>query len=188
MISGFTYIKKEFSEKQNFWDINPHMIYVAPFADLYTRDKSKNKEQSSKDMWCVLWMSDPDEEVNKYYRIPLEERIQVCKNFNKSFDPTDPDIEDCLKRYPYLCLSADELAYKEQKDQLIELSAWLRQQPIDMSTIKELIDLKAKMPKIYTDFDKIEKTFVKVKQEQRIHGQRKATIRERGGIVPTEES
>lgn len=186
MITGFVNITKTMNGEENFWQLNPHMIYVAPFADLYTRDKTKDKKESSKHMWCVVWMTDPDEEINKYYRIPKEERLSVCKNYNPSFDPSDPDIEDCLNRYPFLCMSADELAYKEQKDQLIELSSFLRQQPIDLTTVKELIDLKAKMPKIYQDFEKVEKAFIKSKTETRVFGQRHLNARERGEIIPDE--
>lgn len=183
-MSSFATINK--THTGNFWDLNPHMIYVDPFCNLYNTDPTKNKEQSSKDMWCVLWLTDPDEEVNKYYRIPKDERVQVCLNFNPNFDINHPQIEECLEKYPYLCLNADELAYKEQKDQLIELSKFLRQQPIELSTVKELIDLKAKMPKIYQDFEKIDKMFQKNKSEQRIFGGRKQTARERGTINPEE--
>jgi len=187
MITGFVNIKKDYSENQNFWDLNPLMINVDPFRQLYSKDKSKNKEVSSKHMWCIVWMSDPDEEVNKYYRVPLEERLEICKNFNKDFSLTDKLIEPCLEKYPYLCLSADELAYKQQKDQLIEISKFLSQQEISFDTVESIIKLKSMLPKIYADFEKVEKLFIKTKSENRIHGGRKQTVRERGGIVPTEE-
>lgn len=171
----------------NFWDLNPHMIYVEPFSHLYSADKSKDKDKSSKDMWCILWLTDPDEEVNKYYRIvDREERIDICKAFNPEFDVDHPQIQASLERYPYLCMNADELAYKLQKDQLIEISQFLSNQPIQMDTIKDIIDLKAKMPKIYQDFEKIDKLFQKNKSEQRIFGGRKQTARERGQIQPDE--
>lgn len=171
----------------NFWELNPHMIYVEPFATLYSNDKSKNKDKSSKDMWCVLWLTDPDEDVNKYYRIvDRDERIKICKLFNADFDPEHPQILECLDKYPFLCLNADELAYKLQKDQLIEISHFLSKQEITLDTIKEIIDLKAKMPKIYQDFEKIDKMFQKNKSEQRVWGNRKLTKRETGEIEPDE--
>lgn len=186
MISGFVNIDKNFSENQNFWELNPHMIYVDPFMTLYNKDKSKNKDVSSKHCWCIVWMQDPDEEINKYYRIPKEERLEVCKNFNKEFDPENKLIKPCLERYEFLCLSADERSYKLQKDQLIELSIFLSQQEIDMTTVKDLIDLKAKLPKIYQDFEKIEKLFIRIKSENKVYGGRKQTARERNEIVPNE--
>jgi len=187
MIAGFTYITKDYSDKENFWEINPHMVYVEPFATLYSQDKSKKKEQSSKDMWCVLWMTDPDEQVNKYYRIQKPERLEVCKVFNPAFDETNFLIQECMDKYDYLCLSADERAYKLQKDQLIEITQFLSQQVISFDNIKDIIDLKAKLPKIYLDFEKAEKMFIKFKAEQRIMGGRKKTLMERKGIQPEEE-
>ena len=183
-MSSFAAINK--NQTGNFWELNPHMIYVDPFSNLYTLDKSKDKEQSSKDMWCVLWLTDPDEEVNRYYRIPKDERVQVCLNFNPKFDQDHPQIQECLAKYPYLCLTADELAHKLQKDQLIEISQFLSSQVIGMDNVKDIIDLKAKMPKIYQDFEKIDKMFQKNKSEQRIFGGRKQTARERGQLTPDE--
>ncbi len=184
-MSSFSSIIK--SQSGNFWELNPHVIYVEPFRDLYDEDKSKNKEQSSKDMWCILWMTDPDEEVNKYYRIPKDERLNICKNFNPAFDPDHPLIQDCLKQYPHLCLTADELAYKLQKDQIIEISTFLSSQEITLETAKDIIDLKSKMPKIYQDFEKVSKMFEKNKSEQRVFGGRKLTARERGDLTPDDE-
>jgi hypothetical protein len=184
MISGVTHIQKDFDPTMNFWEINPQLIYINPFSDLYSNDKSKNKEQSSKDMWCILWMNDPDEDVNKFYRIPKEERIETCKNFNKTFDPQHPLIEECSKYYTELCLSADEKAYKLQKDQLIEIAQYLNTLPLDLDTIGKIVDLKSKMPKIYKDFETVDKLFQKVKSEQRVFGGRRQTSREQGRIIP----
>lgn len=182
-MSSFSTINK--SQSGNFWELNPHMIYVNPFSDLYLADKTKSKEQSSKDMWCVLWLTDPDEEVNKYYRISdKEERLNICKSFNPLFDEEHPLILEALEKYPFLCLTADELAYKLQKDQLIEISQFLSKQPISLETVGEIIKLKSQMPKIYQDFEKIEKMFQKNKSESRVWGNRKQTAREKGLILP----
>lgn len=184
-MSSFATINK--TQSGNFWDLNPHIIYVEPFADLYALDKSKDKEQSSKDMWCILWLTDPDEEVNKYYRIAdRDEKMRICLNFNPKFDVNHPLIIEALDKYPFLCMNADELAYKLQKDQLIEISHFLAKQEITMESISEIIKLKASMPKIYQDFEKIDKMFQKNKSEQRIYGGRKQTARERGDLTPDE--
>ena len=182
-MSSFSNINK--NQSGNFWDLNPHMIHVQPFSDMYQADKTKNKEQSSNDMWCILWLTDPDEEVNKYYRITdKDEKLSICKSFNPKFDQDHPLIQEAIVRYPHLCLSAVELAYKLDKDQLIEISQFLSKQEITLVNIAEIIKLKAQMPKIYLDFDKAEKMFQKNKSDQRIFGGRKQTARERGSILP----
>lgn len=186
-MTGFININKSLSGNENFWHLNSHMIYVEPFSDLYNQDKSKNKEESSKVMWCITWMEDPDEEVNKYYRIPKDERLLICQKYHKDYDPEHPLIKECLEKYPHLCLDADQLAYKLQKDQLIEISQFLSRQEITLDTVKDIIDLKARMPKIYQDFDKVSKLFEKNKADQRIFGGRKQTARERNLIQPDDE-
>lgn len=186
-MTGFTNINKSLSGNENFWNLNAHMIYVEPFSDLYSQDKSKNKEESSKTMWCILWMEDPDEEVNKYYRIPKDERLEICSKYHPSYDEDYPLTRECREKYPHLCLDADQLAYKLQKDQLIEISQFLSKQEITLTTVKDIIDLKARMPKIYQDFDKVSKLFEKNKADQRIFGGRKQTARERNLIQPDDE-
>lgn len=190
MISGITNIQKDFSPNLNFWELNPQLAYIDPFTQLYVRDKSKNKVISSKEAWCILWLSDPDEDVNKFYRlhtVSKETVIDACRNFYPDFDPEDEIIAKCLEQYPFLCLSADERAYKDQKDQLIKISKYLNTYEVDLSTLKEVIELKAKMPKIYQDFEKIDKQFQKTKLDQRIHGNRRATARESGNLTPDED-
>lgn len=190
MITGFVNITKSMNGDDNFWELNPHVIYVAPFADLYTRDKTKDKIESSKHMWCVVWMVDPDEEVNKYYRLPKDQLIDTLLSYNKLFDPTDPDIEDCITSYPHLCMSADELAYKDQKDQLMEIRDFLTSQTITidtpLETVEKIIKLKGLLSKVYQEFEKIEKSFIKTKTATRVFGQRSLNARERGDIQPDE--
>lgn len=184
-MSSFTAINK--TQTGNFWELNPHMIYVEPFFSMYNADKTKDKSKSSKDMWCIIWMVDPDEDVNRYYRITdPDERLSICKNFNPDFDENHPLILDALEKYPFLCMDAVERSYKLDKDQLIQISTFLSKQPITLENAKEIIDLKAKLPKIYQDFDKLDKMFQKNKSEQRVLGGRKQTARERGLITPTE--
>ena len=71
-----------------------------------------------------------------------------------------------------------------QKDQLIELSLFLSSQKIDLDNVKEIVDLKAKMPKIYQDFEKIDKLFEKSKTENRVFGRHKLSVREKGQLLP----
>lgn len=182
-MASFVSINK--SQSGNFWELNPHTQYVEPFASMYTSDNSKGKEQSSKDMWCVFWMSDPDEDANKYYRINKEERLEICKAYNPKFDEEHPLISEALEKYAFLCLSADELAYKLQKDQLIEISQFLAQQTISLETVGEIIKLKSQMPKIYQDFEKVDKLFQKQKSDSaRVWGRKNQTTREKGLLLP----
>jgi hypothetical protein len=58
----------------NFWDINPQLRVPEPFKDLYTKDKSKGKAQSSKLMWALAFFADFD---SKYRALSENERRRL---------------------------------------------------------------------------------------------------------------
>lgn len=187
-MNSFINIKKEFSPSENFWDLNPHLIYVKPFSLLYNRDSSKNKEESSKDMWCILWMSEPDEDVNKYYRLPTPDRLEICLEYNSGFNIEDPEIIDCIAAYPEICLTAVERAYKMEKDQLVRRAEFLSGVEYTLDALRDLDYAKGMTYKIYKDFDRIEQEyFASKKSETRIYGGRKQSPREKGLIQPTHD-
>lgn len=187
-MNTFINIKKDFSPNENFWELNPHLIYVKPFSYLYNRDESENKIVSSKEMWCILWMSEPDEEVNKYYRLPVPDRLEVCNEYNPEFNIEDEEITECIAAYPEVCLSSIERAYKMEKDQLVKRAEFLSTVEYSLADLRDLDYAKGMTYKIYKDFDRIEQEYFASKRtESRIYGGRKASPRERGLIQPTHE-
>jgi hypothetical protein len=184
-MNSFINIQKEFKPTENFWDLNPHLIYIKPFSLLYNRDKSKNKTDSSKDMWCILWLSDPDEDVNKYYRLPMEDRLDVCKEFNPTFSEEEDVVATCIQEYEEKCLTTIERAYKQEKEKLVKRAEFLRKAEYNFDTMKGLDDAYSKSKKIWDDYARIEKDFFENKNKTtRIFGGRKQTLRERGQIIP----
>ncbi len=166
--------------KSNLWEVNPHLIYLKPFSQLYLQDKD------SKHLWCIIWLSHPDEEDNKYYRLPDDERLQVCMDFNPKFNVEDPLIQECIDRVPDLCLDSVQQVYKESKDQLLKINRFLNKQEINLENVEQLVKVKAGMPKIFKEFGDIEKQFQKSKSDQRVHGGRAKTIREKKYLQPEE--
>lgn len=187
-MNTFINIKKDFSADTNFWELNPHLIYVDPFSDLYHKDKSKNHEQSSKDMWCILWMSDPDEDTNKYYRIPIVDgqRLKICKNFNPSFNAEDTLIVACKEAYPEVCLTTIERALKAEKEAIDKRAIFLQSAEYNYETMTMLDNAFSKTSKILEQYAKIYEAFVESKKKKiEILGQREQTSREKGRISRT---
>lgn len=54
-----------YNETNNFWDFNPQ--YKVIFKDIYTEDKSKGKDKSSKLMWGLILYSHPKSD---FYNLP----------------------------------------------------------------------------------------------------------------------
>lgn len=182
-MNSFINIKKNFDPNINYWELNPHLIYLKPYSTLYNEDKSKNKTESSKIMWCVTWMIDPDEETNKYFRLGEEQRIEVCKEFQPEFNPDDELIQSIMEAYPEDCLTVIERSLRDTKEFIRRRDKFIKSQPYDFTTMKDLDDAAGKSIKILQDYEKIEKQFLEYKSKGvRIKGGRNQTIRESGGI------
>ena len=170
-------------ENKNFWEVNPQLVYMPPFSELYNQDKSKNKEKSSKDMWCIFFMSDPDEDKNKFYRIPEKERLEMLREvFHPDFDTEKETVQLCINKYPYICLSAVERALKDEKDALVKRAKFLASAQYNFDTMKDLDNAYSKTSKIYENFEAVEERFVKQKSQSRLKGGRKESASERGLI------
>lgn len=183
-MNSFINVKKDFSPELNFWELNPHLIYLKPYSVLYNKDESKNKLQSSKDMWCVLWNAEADEDINKYYRLPEDVKMEVCKEYNSTFDINNVLIQECINAYPEHCLSVIERTYKTAKDFLKKRETFLKNADYNFDTMIPLENAISKTPKILEDFDKVEKLYLQSKNaNNKIYGNRKQTLREKGGIL-----
>lgn len=179
-MNSFININKSFNPNSNFWDINPHLIYVKPFSELYNNDESNDKLNSSKDMWCILWLAEPDEDTSKYYRLPYDDRIEVCKEYNPMFNPNNELIRECLSAYEYVCLTSIERILKEEKEALIKRAEFLRQAEYDFDTMKLLDEARAKSPQLWKNYEKAEKDFLQSKKvDARVYGKRELTLMER---------
>jgi len=64
-----------FDPTSNFWESNPG--YKIPFNRLYSEDKSKKKEESSKIMWSIALL---ESDKSPYKEASKDERIKLIKD------------------------------------------------------------------------------------------------------------
>ena len=182
-MNTFINVKKEFKPNLNFWELNPHLRYVRPFSELYAEDTSKDKDTSSKHMWCVFYLSEPDENINLYYRLPLDQLIDTCKNFNPNFDYDNELIQNCIKEYPETCLTVMERMLKITKDLFKKRTLFLKEADYDFSTMKMIDSAIAATPKLEQDFDNIVQKYAEEQnKEVQLIGGRKQSAREKRNI------
>ena len=183
-MNSFINIKRSYEPNLNYWELNPHLIYLKPYSKLYNEDKSKDKIDSSKTMWCITWMIEPDEETNKYFRLPEEQRIDVCKEFHSEFNIEDELIQSIMEAYPEDCLTIIERSLRDTKEFIRRRDKFIKSQPYDFTTMKDLDDAAGKSIKILQDYEKIEKQFLEERSKNiRIRGGRQQTAREAGRIT-----
>jgi len=184
-MNTFVNIKKEFNLELNWWTLNPHMIHVKPFSKLYSEDVSKDKSASSKHMWCVFIMNESDEDINLYYRLPENDRLETCKNFNPDFNPEHETIMECLEAYPDICMTVIEQTLKNTKDLFHKRNKFLKQADYNFETMNAIDNAIAKTPKLEEDFDKVYQKYVEQRNKTiQLHGGRKQTLRERKILRP----
>ena len=200
---GLTNINKNFDVNQNFWEINTQLKIMSPFSKLYERDKSKGKLTSSKEMWVIFFLCDPDEEANKFAMLLKDNCLALLKEtFYPEFNETDELIVECLNQYPELCMSKIEKMFYLERKQMEDrnflinstkytLDDYERNEKGDVifiagkpmvkkGTQSQLDKMKLDTVKIFEQYEIIESKFKKAKTESRLKGGRAESAIERG--------
>lgn len=192
---------ERFSETSNFWESNEQMKFMKPYNELYKADKSKDKGQSSKDMWTIAIMEDPDPS-NIFYRIPKEDRLKMLiETYNPKFDQNNKLIKQCWESFPEDNFDTIEKAFKQEIDSLVKRAKFLSgaeytfddvekdekgktifvagKPMVKKGTATELDKMRANTLKIYEQYDQVKTMFEKNKSSARVHGGRKESLSER---------
>lgn len=189
-------------EDANFWKLNPQLQFIKPFDKLYNVDDSLNKQESSKTMWCIVFMSDPDEETNKFFRIPHAERYEMLKEtFYSLFDLEEEYTKACYEAYPEMCLTSEQRALKDEKEMLTKRAIFIKGQeytldsyevitgpggrPVRVTmpgTAKQLDTMHKATKSIMDNFKIIESEFFAAKSKAQLKGNRQESKSEKGEI------
>jgi len=178
MDDGLVTISSKFNDSDyNFWDDNMQLSIMKPFSELYNRDKSDNKNVSSKEMVCIFYMCDPDPDKNKFYRIPENERLQMLKEtYYNDFDEAEKVVSKCIEEYAFLNLSAVKRALKEEIDSMRKRASFIANfeyEDKSISDIKNFDMVRKATPQILEAYEKIEEKFLKEKTSSRVRGGRR---------------
>lgn len=165
----------------SFWEKNPQLAVMHPFKELYDRDDSKGKSVSSIEGWAIVFFCEPDEEINIFFRFPEEERkVEIEQGLSL---PTslwdDASVVRCIERYPMICLDSIGRGIKEYKEVLEKRATFLKTSPYNLDTMTQIDNALSKSPKIYDDFDKINKKFLEGKGESTLKGGRSKSATEK---------
>lgn len=183
--------------EENFWELNPQLKYISPFKEVHQADKSKNKETSSKDMWCVWMLHNPDFD-NKIFQLPDDRKMEAVSNYHSSFDPTAPLIAKVIDEYD-VCLSAAARAFVMEVNTMKQRAAIFAEQTYTFDTWKypdpkknetwkpflikgnavELDKIRAQTPKIMESYYLIEQKFAREQEASRVQGGRMESLKER---------
>lgn len=180
-MSKFTNINTNFTPDVNFWELNPQLIIMDTFDECYALDAGGI--ESSKIMWCVFFLSDPDGSVNKFYR---QGKIKTKQTLSETYYPDVDWDSELFKRltqtYESVCLTSPQRALKDIIDLIVRRNDFLVNLEFDLDTMVKLDNALVKGTKIFDDYDKLKQRFLDSKDVARLKGGRKKSKSETGEV------
>lgn len=186
----------------NFWEYNPQLKYLEPFKTLHDEDTSKKKVESSKTMWCIWMLEDPNYE-NKVFQQLDQDKDEVVKNYHPKFDRDEKNTQAVIAIYDNTCLSAVGRSYKGEVRSMVERGVVLtttaytfdtydidpitKRQKTVKGTSADLDRMRLMTSKIMEGYEKIEKAFREEQVGARVAGGRNETMREKGRLRQIKE-
>ena len=161
-----------YREGVNFWNANPQ--YMIIFKDLYTEDKSKNKEKSSTIMWAVFFYIHPRSD---FYNLPDKDVI-LARDFIKDKSFKWESYADVISRAEEAILSQAEKSLVSWDKTLKKRDEFIHSQEFTLDnyneegrlvkgTADQLDKMLANTNKLYQEYFKILK---ELKNEEDIRG------------------
>jgi hypothetical protein len=145
----------------NFWELNSDLIILDEFSKLYYKDKSKDKQDSSKILWAIFYAYNPE---SKFFNYPNKQDV-ISQSFIKDSKFKWEDYKDLIEAYKNVVLTDAERALinwneiMTMRDQSIKD---LYKKAIEESDTDELVKIDkmlANTPKMFEDYKKIKKDY-----------------------------
>ena len=168
-----------FDPRINFWEANPQFIFIQPFYQLYQLDGGG--ETSSKYMWVVTMLSDPDETENKFYRFEREYLLSMLNETYFTIEESElpqPLFNECVDAFPNIALDKVQKALKRKIDSLDQRATFLADTPYNEDNMKDLDAVHSKTGAIMEDYKKAEALFLAKKSKSRVKGGRRESASE----------
>jgi|SRR6056297_1380858 len=158
-------VLSEFDERKNFWQVNPQFKLLGPFKDLYKKDRSRGKKNSSRIMWAIAFRIDPSDE-NKFRNISDQKKEElISKDFIKDSKFDWSNYDDHMQFYKDVVLTQAEKSLVSWNETMSlrdrELKSFYKDalKQRDIGLISELDKILSNTAKLYTDYQKIKKDF-----------------------------
>ncbi len=155
--------------ENSFWDEYPELKIPNAFNELYTKDKSKDKNKSSRIMWAIHLHSHPE---SKLYNLTDKEEV-IARDFIKEKDFKWETYSELLELYRNVVLTPAERALQNW-DEIMSL----RDKGVK-EFYKEAIDAKdadiilkldkalAATPKMFDDYKRIKESYEEEKTKKK---------------------
>lgn len=134
-----TTIVKTWNADENFWSLNPMMKTVGVFREFHDKDKTRGKKESSKIMWAIAILVDPNE-ANIYRNLNYTDRSKiVAEDYlrDPEFNWEHPDIKELREAYEKFCITPAERQLLNFEKKMAEREEFIMKTPYSLDSMGE---------------------------------------------------
>jgi hypothetical protein len=172
-----------FNVDDNFWEANPQFKVALSFKELYKRDRSKNKHESSKMMWFVALTHDIG---STYYNLPQQEKYEIIgEDFVGDIDYAqkhDEALEPLIADYIKLTTTAGDRHLLEWDIRMADRTSFLAKTKYDLENFDKLDKMNANTMSMYNNLKKIKDDISKEDSGGDTKGKFKESLNDSGEI------
>ena len=163
----------------NYWDVDPQLKVIEPFASLYNEDKTKKKGTSSLYMWAVALHADPE---SRLFKIGKESKENIIYNDyikSKKEDFSWDVVKEHIEAYKKLYLTQAQRSLVDWEEKLEERGKFLKGVPYTLEDGDTLDKMLAATSKLYDHYEKILERLADEEAEGQTKGGRIESISEK---------
>lgn len=155
--------------ENSFWDEFPELKIPSTFNELYTKDKSKDKNKSSRIMWAIHLHSHPE---SKLYNLPDKEEV-IARDFIKEKNFKWETYSDHLELYRNVVLTPAERALQNWDEIMSLRDKGVKEFYIeaieakDADIVLKLDKALAATPKMFDDYKRIKESYEEEKTRKK---------------------
>ena len=171
-------IINSFNLKANFWSNNPQLITI--FNDIYEKDTSKDKDRTSKVMWAIALLVDPNDN-NSYRNMLYEDKLKILsENYIKEKNFNWVVYDDVIERYKKYVLTKTEYTILVMERKLEERLQLLNDTTLTLQNAELLDKLQINISKLKAEIKNLHKLLKDDDSNVKIKGDKKVGLLDSG--------
>jgi len=174
-------ILASFNGETNFWEELPQMKFIGEFKKFYKKDRTKEKNKSSKIMWAIAMLLEIED--NKLALYPEEDRMLVIQeDWLEDTKFKWKDYKNVIDEYKKSVMTPAKRALYEQRKKTDERTRFLASVKYTLDNAKELDNLLANTEKFLSILKKLEESVAVEEATGSKKGGRAESLSEQGVI------
>ena len=173
-------ILNSFDTKDNFWKVNKQLVIPEEFESFRYNDRSKDKDESSKIMWAIALLLDPD---SRFKRLKLQDRKSlIAKDFLKNEKFTWDKYRDIILLYEKLILTPAQRQLMIWEQKLDEKTELMSVTTYDLDNAEILEKLLSSNSKLFGELERIKEQLEREEDGGVVKGGSQESATEKGEI------